>query len=506
MTNRNINEELDLKDIIVWLDFDAYSYVNFGIVIELKKLIKFNLIGIVATKTDYEFFKNQKIIQFKEIIYLPNFYNKNSKISVEKLAIFEKNYNLNLWLDIFSERYFYKYWKDFHRFSYEEILLIVQNLLEFFDKILEKYQPTIIVMQQAGENISNLLFYKMAKIKEIKIFMPNLVHMKNRIAVSDNLLTEEISNHFKKKDYLNSKNQIVYDEDYINEKNKDVLIPVFDYSYSVNFSQKVNHYLNRFFNSPENIYQNKGRTIFAMMRHRLKRYFAIKNIERFLNKFSLKNIEDENFFYFPLASEPEARILSLSPFYSNQINLIENIAKSIPINSILYVKEHPIQRIKFWRDIKEYKKILAIPNVKLIHPFAKSDELLKNCMAVITISGGTGFDGLFYRKPVFLFSDEFYDVLSTVTKINSISELSKKINDGLKKFSYDEYEMNIFMESFFEQTINVPYHDMIKDGNKISTIQEFEKNTNITSNIFQEFMIKYEDFFKLIAKTILEKL
>ena len=62
------------------------------------------------------------------------------------------------------------------------------------------------------------------------------------------------------------------------------------------------------------------------------------------------------------------------------------------------------------------------------------------------------------------------------------------------------------MESFFEQTINVPYHDMIKDGNKISTIQEFEKNTNITSNIFQEFMIKYEDFFKLIAKTILEKL
>ena len=70
------------ENIVVWLDFDGYAYLNFGIIIELAKLNKFNFIGIVTTKQDISFFQNQKIIPFKKLIYYPDCY------------INKQNYNL----------------------------------------------------------------------------------------------------------------------------------------------------------------------------------------------------------------------------------------------------------------------------------------------------------------------------------------------------------------------------------------------------------------------------
>ena len=81
---QNIFEQNDIipgsKNIIVWLDFDAYAYVNFGIIVELSRLDKFNFISIVASKHDLSFFQNQKIIPFKKLIYFPQCY-QNKLIS-----------------------------------------------------------------------------------------------------------------------------------------------------------------------------------------------------------------------------------------------------------------------------------------------------------------------------------------------------------------------------------------------------------------------------------------
>ena len=105
------------ENIIVWLDFDAYSYINFGIIIELAKLDKYNFIGIVTTKQDVSFFENQKILPFKKIIYYPNCYINKQNYNLENLREYEKKFKLNLSMDIFSERSFYKYWTDFHKFN-----------------------------------------------------------------------------------------------------------------------------------------------------------------------------------------------------------------------------------------------------------------------------------------------------------------------------------------------------------------------------------------------------
>ena len=138
---------LEKENIVVWLDFDAYAYMNFGIISALSKLDKFNFIGIVATKQDMSFFQNQKIIPFKKLVYYPECYIKKLSFNLDNLKEFEKKYDLNLWLDAYTERSFYKYWTDFHKFTKDEILSIIENSVSFFVDILQTYQPKLILTQ-----------------------------------------------------------------------------------------------------------------------------------------------------------------------------------------------------------------------------------------------------------------------------------------------------------------------------------------------------------------------
>ena len=506
-SNNQFEETLELenRNILVWLDFDAYAYINFGIISALSKLDKFNFIGIVAARQDLSFFQNQQIISFEKLIFYPECYIEKSNFNLDNLKKFEKQYDLNIWLDVFAERYFYKYWADFHKFTKEEILSITENSISFFVNILEKYEPKLIIMQQAGENISNLLLYQIAKKMGIKVLMPSLVHLHNRILLSDNLSSSEISDEFKKLINFNDSSQ-VYDEEFIKKQNTGILGTVFDYHYKPNFSQKINHYIKRLSNNPDPVYQNSGKTKLNMIKHRWKTYFKIKKIERFLDVHSIKSIEDEKFLYFPLASEPEARILAQSPFYSNQIALVENVAKAIPIDSILYVKEHPIQKIKLWRSIDDYKKIISLPNVKLVHPNMNNQDLISKSQGIISISGGTGFEALFHKKPVFLFANDLYDELSMVTKIRSLTTLPDDINHALSNFKFNNKELNAFMQVFNEQCLPVPYHSMMKDGNVLSSIQRYEGDFNLTLKNFHRFYETYRNHFELIAHTAYSKL
>ena len=50
----------DKINIIVWLDFDAYSYINFAVITELIKLDNFDIIGIV-TKSQSKISRNPNL-------------------------------------------------------------------------------------------------------------------------------------------------------------------------------------------------------------------------------------------------------------------------------------------------------------------------------------------------------------------------------------------------------------------------------------------------------------
>jgi len=499
---------LKKDNIVVWLDFDAYAYISFGIISALSKLDKFDLIGIVATKQDMSFFQNQHIVEFKKLFYYPECYIKKSSFDMDTLKNYERKYDLHLWLDVYTERSFYKYWTEFHKFTKEEIFLIIQNSISFFIDILEKFNPKLLLMQIPGENISNLLLYRLAKKMGIKVLFPNPVYMHNKIVISDNIAIKEISDNYKKLIPNFDDSSLIYDEEFIKKQNfVETLKIQSSYRHGASsFSQKINHYINRLSTDPEPIYKNIRKTKLKMIKYKFQNHFEIKKRKEFLDANSIKAIEDSKFIYFPLQSEPEAKILVTSPFYSNQMTLIENIAKSIPIEYILYVKEHPIQKEKLWRTVEDYKKIIALPNVKLVHPSVSSLELISKSHMIISIAGGTGFEALFYKKPILLFTDEYYDELSAVTKIKTLTELPNYIRNALHDFKDNNKELNALMQVLNDEAISVPYFSILKDGITVSSIQRYEHNLNLTAQYFERFYSIHKDHFELIAQTIYSKL
>ncbi len=493
--------------ILVWLDFGPYAYFNFGVISALSKLDEFEFVGIVTIKKDYVFFQNQKLIQFKKLLYYPDCYINKSSYDLEKLEKYEKRYDLNLWSDIFSERSFYKHWIDFHKFTKNEILSIIENSITFFIDILETFKPDLVLMQQPGENISNLLLYRIANKTGINTITPNLLYVHNKILISNNIDNREISDEFK--NLINNTNNTskIYDENFLKTHSfVKSMNEILSFNYSTrNIFQKFRYYVKRMWTEPEPIYLNKGKTKLKMIKNRYQSYFKIKKRKNFLDFNSIKSIEDKKFFYFPLQSEPESLVLIKSPFYSDTITLVENIAKSIPIDSVLYVKEHPIQKIKSWRPVDVYQRIIDMPNVKLIHPSVNSQELISKSQAVFCVSGATGFEALFHKKPVILFSNEYYDVHSMIYKVRTFVELPNMINHAMQNIKFDNDELHALIQASDNQSITIPYHTMLNDGIILSSIQK-DGDVALTIQNFQKYYNTYKDYFSLIATTINSKL
>ena len=121
-----------------------------------------------------------------------------------------------------------------------------------------------------------------------------------------------------------------------------------------------------------------------------------------------------------------------APFHTNQIEIISNVAKSLPVGYRLYVKENPSQISREWRDIDEYKTLMSIPNTTIIHPTYPSEKLLENCKLVVNIAGTSAFESAFFEKPALVFINRGYTILPSINTVTDISLLPRLIRDSLK--------------------------------------------------------------------------
>ena len=92
-----------------------------------------------------------------------------------------------------------------------------------------------------------------------------------------------------------------------------------------------------------------------------------------MEEHTIRSVESSKpFVYFPLHSEPEKALLLDAPYYSNQVDVIYNIAKSLPVGFTLLVKDHIVPKI-LGRSVTFYEQIINLPNVKLLHPTVERD-------------------------------------------------------------------------------------------------------------------------------------
>jgi hypothetical protein len=190
---------------------------------------------------------------------------------------------------------------------------------------------------------------------------------------------------------------------------------------------------------------NKSR-LFAYLRMNAKRdkkidYLKIDpreklraNILRLARKWMTKNsfgpigvdIVPARSVFYALHYQPEQSTLAQGIWHVNQVALVENISKSLPLGYTLVVKEHPWGRGN--RPRWQYEHLAGFYNVVFCDAPAK--EIIKRVDAVIAVSGTVAMEALVFDKPTVLLGRnffEFFDLLYRVPVINELPEVLAKI-------------------------------------------------------------------------------
>jgi hypothetical protein len=142
------------------------------------------------------------------------------------------------------------------------------------------------------------------------------------------------------------------------------------------------------------------------------------------------DLESRKVCFFPLHLEPELTLLSISPEFSNSVELITWVSKSLPADFILVLKENPISfgvRSKWY-----YSQLEQISNVQFAHPVISSLDWIHASELVVTITGTAGSESVLYKRPVLSFgSHQAINELPTVRFANNYVSTLHGINELL---------------------------------------------------------------------------
>jgi hypothetical protein len=440
-----------MKDkIIFWMGGD---FTHFSLSYYLQKMYDCELYGIIdVTNKPKKFFQEQDLVNFNKIWFFHDYIKINRKPNLEYLKYIEKKYDLNLWKLAINERIFYRFY-DFHKFSTDEILCILESECRLFETILDEVKPDFFITKEPTFHHLEL-FYQMCKKRGVKNLVLGLPNLGYRCIISEvptmldsfdsvddiipqNRTFEELQKYLKSFDI--SKQIRTYDKQHGNSK-KDWFKATLSYLLSENNNVKTNYnYFGR----------SKLKVITNMFSSILKKNYR----QSFINKNLVMSVDlNSSFVYYPLGVDLERNLLINSPFQTNQIEIIRHIVKSLPTGLKLYVKENPSQITREWRSISEYSEIMNIPNVTLIHPSFNSQDLIKKCKLVLTITGSSGFEAAFYGKPSIIFTDIGYQILPSVTKVKEIENLNHNIIESLNKnilpIDLEKYLLKLEKNSF----------------------------------------------------------
>jgi len=503
-----------VKDkLLVWI---GGTFFHFCVAKFLQEKYDCDLYSIIDA--DYEkkqFFENQQLAKFQKVWYYRDhvIMDKHRKPDINYLKNIETKYGINLWMIAYSERSFYKY-DIYYKFSRDEILSILEQECRLFEKVLDEINPDFLVIGITDSH-HNYLLSEICKARNVNVLMfggyrlgyrETLARETDRI----NEMIEPIKTKSKSTGMTLEELQI-YLKKFDSGKQISKLKKKLQLSPWVKFKKYIKVVLVYGGKKYQNQFQRCGITrsqiLFSVpimtLKRNYSRYFVNKNFKRDLDS-------EKPFIYYPLQSEPERALSVASPFYTNQIEVINHIAKSLPVGYKLLVKEHPVMEIKGGRSISFYKELMRLPNVQLIHTSIKQEEFYKKCSLVITISGSAAFECGFYGKPSIIFAETVYSNLSHVHKLQSPEELPSAIRTSLQK-KVNPMELSEFVDFLINNSFQFDRHIVASDIRVRflhKKIQESEMNSFLEDyrSELESLALEHVKKIKQIRKTLTKKL
>ena len=493
--------------ILFWIDSLKLHFI-------LAKFIQDNLdcdIYSIFEITDKpkKFFQNQKFVKFKKVWFYYDYILKTKrKPDLNYLESIEEKYNIFLWLIAANDRFF-NHLNKFYRFSYDEILLILEDEIKLYEMILDEVKPDFVLMAMSHQQ-HNHIFYEICKARGIKIIIP----LTSRIGIDTKVTTyssriylgDQLDPRLPLPSDKTSKN---YNDPTITQQNNSINDKKFSHSVqnsTSNYSKAGIKYLSTNDENVKTHYTYFGRSKIKVIFERLRYELQKKHRENFMNRNLKRKIDERcNFVYFPLHQEMERILLIGAPFFMNQFEVIKNIAGSLPIGYKLCVKDHLVMNVRGWRSVNEMKKIMDLRNVILLHPFTNSSEIIKKSKLVISIAGSSSVEAAFYNKPSISFEDVGMFKISSLTMLKSIKDLPKVIRNSLKQ-KVDENEIELYKKAVYDNTFEFRFTDITDVINDFLNIGGYYANIEVQDKKMSSLFEKFKPEMTFFALKHIEKM
>lgn len=195
-----------------------------------------------------------------------------------------------------------------------------------------------------------------------------------------------------------------------------------------------------------------------------------KEVNAYYEDNSIMPIEGEKYIYYALHYQPE---LTSNPLgggaYCDQMFSLQILSRSIPKDMYIYVKANPAQ-LSFFGGIQYYAEIQKIPQVRLMKIECSTYDLMKNALAVASLTGTACWECQFYGVPAILFGYSSKNASPLAYHVRTVKECEAAIND-IKK-NNRKTDVLKELKLFIKAEHNVSYH--IEDREK-NVVELFKK-------------------------------
>ncbi len=405
-------------------------------------------LNVYKTSYDYDIVKNHS--KKPDYSYLRKFEDSfddnsvlNTCISVDRKII--KNGQIGLFHEEKSQ------------FGYEETLCQVEARTRTLSELFSEYNIDLVFGRRT-EVLAGMIAYYLAKREGIPFFRRQHTRVKDKYILHDNPF--EYSDWFwseyqharqEQEDYPTYTEAREYLEQVRSGK------PIYNFGSSItgNRSSTMIQQLKSVF---EVLQAERGGITKTYYYDTPKFKYVSKVIQKKINRWYLNNVcsfpefqLDEEYVYFPLQAQPELSLMLWTKYFTEQRELMQYVAKSLPLHQRLYVNDHPLQ----WgeRSASYYQHLNNQYNISVLPVSVNTRELIDNAETVVTITSSVGFEALMYDTPVVTFGREkyapFYANFDSVLTVDRIYDLPDTI-DAASDQKIDETELIAYIATALE--------------------------------------------------------
>ncbi|MDH4065977.1 MAG: hypothetical protein OEW19_16380, partial [Acidobacteriota bacterium] len=135
------------------------------------------------------------------------------------------------------------------------------------------------------------------------------------------------------------------------------------------------------------------------------------------------------YIFFGLHMQPESSIDVWAPFFADQFNVIEQLARSTPPSHQILVKLHRSDADNYSRA--QLDRLRRLPGVRLVGPRVLSRPFIERAALVATIQGTMGLEAALLGRPVMVFGDSKLNPFPTVTQASCGPDLPATLREAL---------------------------------------------------------------------------